>query len=85
MNTEISYMPVPKGKLKQFDEILKATGGRYLCNPWEVKDGYRVSFQIDRYDEFAKAWQRSLTDIKEINKSQTWRVILRRFLPFNFI
>lgn len=63
--------PIPCGKLKQFDEILKACGGRYLCNPEESPDrwGYwRVSFEyedVESANEHYRRWYRVLKPVVE--------------------
>ena len=49
--------PIPKGKLQQFDEILKACGGRYISNPRESPDHWghwRVSYEYDDMLQYIK-------------------------------
>ena len=77
--------PIPDGKLKQFDELLKACNGRYLGNPYETHDQwgrYRASFEFDLSEDsnkFGRLWGAMNTPIVEIRKDQLWRRILRRF------
>jgi hypothetical protein len=70
--------PIPAGKLGQFDEILKACGGRYLCNPLEAPDkwGYwRVSYEYDSIEdanEHNRRWNRVTTEIRESIRKPWW-------------
>lgn len=63
--------PIPRGKLGQFDEILKACGGRYLRNPEEAPDRWghwRVSYEYDDIssaNEHGRRWAVATTDIRE--------------------
>jgi len=76
--------PIPKGKLGQFDQLLKKVGGRYLSNPRKNpgKWGeYRVDFELETgesQDRFYSAWSRLNREIVETRKDQKWRIILRR-------
>lgn len=69
---------VPTGKLRQFHEILCATGGRYLRSPRAVSGGYRVDYCPGDCRAQAEAWSRCLIDIVEVRKDQFWRKWLRR-------
>lgn len=66
--------PIPLGKLKQFDEILKACGGRYLRNPEEAPDQHghwRVSYEYDNIEdanEHNRRFDRAINPIVEISK-----------------
>jgi hypothetical protein len=72
--------PIPDGKLGQFDEILKACGGRYLSNPVETPPSrwgrWRVSYEyndIEAANEHSRRWQRVTTDIKESIRLSWWK------------
>ncbi len=71
--------PIPAGKLQQFDEILKACGGRYLANPREAPDQWgkwRVSYEYDDIEaanEHERRWRRATTDIKETRRLPWWK------------
>ena len=71
--------PIPKGKLGQFDEILKACGGRYLRNPQEAPDKWghwRVSYEyedIHAANEHNRRWEAVTTDIREEVRLQWWK------------
>ena len=70
--------PIPKNKIKQFHDILCATGGRYLKNPVLVGNEYRVSYAPGDYIRQQKAWRMVTEDISEVRKDQLWRKALRR-------
>lgn len=40
----VSNEPIPKNKMRQFHEILCATGGRYTSNPRDFGDMMRVDY-----------------------------------------
>lgn len=69
---------IPKHKLSQFDEILKATGGRYLSNPRFSRhdDCFRVDYIPG--ETTSQTWSRCLEDVGEVRKDQWWRKLLRR-------
>lgn len=70
---------VPKDKFKQFHEILCATGGRYLSEPFTIYNVVQVNYEAGDYVAQSEAWIRCLTPIREVNKNQWWRIVLRRF------
>lgn len=79
MTITVSNHSIPLHKLKQFHEILCATGGRYIRNPYKVGDVFKVSYTCGDYVAQQEAWNRCTQDIKEIRKDTKWRTILRRF------
>jgi hypothetical protein len=44
----VSNDPIPKHKMRQFHEILCATGGRYTSNPRDCGDVMRVDYAAGR-------------------------------------
>lgn len=77
----VSNEPVAINKMKQFHEILCATGGRYTSNPRLSGDVYRVDYtyeDIQAYKKFCDAWNQLNTSIVEIRRDQWWRKMLRR-------
>ncbi len=76
------YHKIPKGKLKQFDEILKSSGGRYIANPEEHTNYWLVSFSYDDVNNanlHQMRWGRISSDIREINLKPSWIKIIRNF------
>lgn len=78
--------PIPRGKLGQFDEILKSCGGRYIRNPQESPDqwGYwRVSFEYDDIhsaNEHNRRWERMMRDIKETVRLPWWEKLYTKII-----
>lgn len=69
---------IPNEKLKQFAELLSFCGGRFTHNPSIGKKQTLVSYEIDDYARFSKAWVRINTQIIEKRKDELWRIIFRR-------
>lgn len=69
---------VPNEKLKQFTELLCCCGGRFTHNPSIGKKQTLVSYEIDDYTRFSKAWVRVNTPIIEKRKDTFWHKIIRR-------
>jgi hypothetical protein len=67
---------VELNKVKQFDEIIKATGARYLSTPRYLKYEFRADFEPGE-TTLEKLTQME-TDILEVRKDQWWRKLLRR-------
>ena len=70
--------PVPAGKLQQFDEILRASDGRYLSIPcWS---GYERCWRVDyaSNNELERRWLLATTAITEKRSDTVWRVLFRR-------
>ena len=76
----VSNDPIPKHKMRQFHEILCATGGRYTSNPRDCGDVMRVDYAPGDYKAQNEAWRRANTEIKEVRKDQWWRRVLRRMV-----
>ncbi len=78
--TVVRNDPIPESRINQFHEILCATNGRYLCNPFHVSgDGvYLCDYAPGDYAAQCEAWSRVITNIKEIRRDQWWRKLLRR-------
>ena len=70
--------PRPKNRMRQFHEILCATGGRYTSNPRDCGDVMRVDYAPGDYKAQSEAWRRITSDVKEVRKDQWWRRVLRR-------
>jgi hypothetical protein len=72
---------IPKEKFSQFHEVICATGGRYLHNPFEVGQTIHVVYSpgIDHN----KLWNLYTEDVVEIRKDQKWRIFIRRFFKLN--
>lgn len=83
-NIEVTGDPIPINRIRQFTEILGATGGRYLRNPIKYGEVYRVDYVPGDYNLQNKRWNRVNTDIKEVRKDQVWRTIIRRLNPLNW-
>lgn len=81
---EISNQPIPINRIRQFTEILGATGGRYMRNPILSGEVYRVEYVPGDYSLQNKRWNRVNSEIKEIRKDQLWRRVLRRLNPSNW-
>jgi len=84
MSVHISGMRVSEKKMKQFVEILGATGGVFTCNPLYCKsnhDGnyYEVSFKVRNYAEFHNRWATVTTVIKEVRKDTKARRLFNHF------
>lgn len=69
---------IQKERFAQFHNILCATGGRYLRNPFILFLHIEVCYEPGDYKAQCEAWKRCTTPIREKNKNQLWRVILRR-------
>ena len=69
---------IPKNRMQQFHEILCSTGGRYLCNPFQIGDRVEVRYDPGDYEAQCEAWKRITTPIRETYKNQWWRKLLRR-------
>lgn len=54
---------IPFEKFETFNEILKATGGRYTANPLVLFNSIQVSYEPT--PETLEAWNRATTPIKE--------------------
>jgi hypothetical protein len=67
---------IPIEKWDQFNEILKATGGRYVGNPCPMTRCVLVSYEPG--PETQARWARCNEDVKEVRKDQLWRRMLRR-------
>lgn len=74
----VSNDPIPKNRMRQFHEILCATGGRYTSNPRDCGDVMRVDYAPGDYRAQNEAWRQVTTDVKEVRKDQWWRRMLRR-------
>ena len=74
--------PIPKNRLQQFDEILKATGGRYVDNPRDCGDVYRVDYDPGDYKKMCELWRRATTEVVEVRRDQWWRRTSRHSLNF---
>ena len=75
-HTIIEY--VPANKMAQFHEILCATGGRYLRNPFPLWGKVEVCYQPGDHKAMIEAWGRCTHGIREVRRDQWWRVMLRR-------
>lgn len=76
-----NHEPIPKEKLYQFQDILGRSGGRFLSNPYEEKDCYRVSYSFDDVYEsrkFNHKWNLVTQEIIEKRSDQWWRILGRR-------
>jgi hypothetical protein len=71
---------VPKNRLRQFNEILISTGGRYVSEPIFMANGeVRVCYQHGDYQEMTDRWYRLLNPpIRVVRKDQRWRRLWRR-------
>jgi predicted SprT family Zn-dependent metalloprotease len=75
---------IPSEKFKQFDEILKNTGGRYLSNPTQNRGGsmVHVHFEYGDYEEHNRQWELITTPIKEVDSTSKWCKMLRMVKRF---
>lgn len=71
---------IPISKWNQFHEIVKATGGRYLCDPLRLTDCVMVRYETG--PETESRWLRCIEDVKEVRKDQWWRRLGRRLWPW---
>jgi len=78
--TTIHNDPVPAERIRQFHEILCATGGRYLRNPHKVGSVVLCDYAPGDYKAQCEAWNRITTPIKEVRKDQWWRKLARRLV-----
>ena len=69
---------VPIEKMPQFHAILCETGGRYLRQPQVLWYSVEVCYEPGDYTAHREAWERCTTPIREVNRNQWWRVLLRR-------
>jgi hypothetical protein len=69
---------IPKEKFQQFHEILCATGGRYLREPFPLFNKIEVHYEPGDYQAECDAWQKCITPIKEVRRDKLWHKILRR-------
>jgi hypothetical protein len=74
----VSNDPIPKNRMRQFHEILCATGGRYTSNPRDCGDVMRVDYAPGDYRAQNEAWRRVTAGVTEVRKDQWWRRVLRR-------
>lgn len=73
--------PIPLSKFAQFHNILCASGGRYLRNPYKQYEVVVVSYELDSTEKmvsFQKAWALVTKNMREIRKDQWWRKVIRR-------
>lgn len=70
--------PIPKSKMRQFHEILCATGGRYTSNPRDCGDVVRCDYVPGDYKAQCEMFNAVTTEIREVLKNQLWRRLLRR-------
>lgn len=70
--------PIPKNRMRQFHQILCATGGRYTSNPRDCGDVMRCDYEPGDHLAQALAWRRITEDVREVRKDQWWRRVLRR-------
>ena len=75
---KVSHAPIPKKYIKEFLRILSDTGSKLTKNPYIYGDVYKVDYIIDDYTELSKRYARLTTPIKEKNKTQKWRIFLRK-------
>ncbi len=72
---------IPRRKMCQFHAIIKACGGRYSGNPFEMGDSVSVRYVYDSVEGLKKhdeCWRRVTQDVIEVRKDQWWRKRLRR-------
>lgn len=74
----ISNDPIPKNRMRQFHEILCATGGRYISNPRDCGDVMRVDYEPGDYKAQCEAWRNCTEIVREKRKDQWWRKAWRR-------
>jgi hypothetical protein len=72
---------IPAEKICQFTEILSATGGRYLSNPFPLWRVVQVHYEPGDYTTQCEAWERCVTPIRETRRDQRWRKVIRRCMP----
>ena len=60
----VSNDPIPKNRMRQFHEILCATGGRYTNNPRDCGDVMRVDYVPGDYRAQSVAWRKRCRDGK---------------------
>lgn len=77
--TTIHNERIPKEKMKQWHEILCATGGHYLNNPREAGDNMVVSYAPGDYKAQCEAWSLITTPIKEKRSDTFFMKYFRRF------
>jgi hypothetical protein len=82
--TTIHNQPIPKEKMKQWHEILCATGGRYLSNPIDCGDVMRVSYAPGDYVKQSLAWNIVSTPIKEIRSDGLFKTLINRIKQYVF-
>lgn len=79
---KVNWEPIHPNKLNQFNEILKACGGRYISNPTKDKDGnWRVSYEYDDINaanEHSRRWLQLNTEIQEIDNRQFLKTLYNR-------
>ena len=66
--TTIHSQRIPAAKMKQFHEILCATGGRYMRNPRLLGEDYLVDYKPGDYVSMCSMWQSVTTAIVETRK-----------------
>jgi len=74
----VSNDPIPKNRMRQFHEILCATGGRYTSNPRDCGDVFRCDYVPGDHLAQTLAWRLITEDVREVRKDQWWRRMLRR-------
>jgi hypothetical protein len=65
MSVKVYNEPIPVSKMFQFNEILKASGGRYLNNPRNRRDYFLVNYEYSPEKGFAQRWDKATQDIME--------------------
>ncbi len=70
--------PIPKNRMRQFHEILCATGGRYTSSPRVCGDVIRCDYVPGDHLAQTLAWLLITEGVKEVRKDQWWRRALRR-------
>lgn len=69
---------IPPDKLVQFHEILCATGGRYLRNPFLNWDRVVVCYEPGDYVAQCEALVQRVTPIRDVRRYRWWHVELLR-------
>jgi len=72
----VSNDPIPKAMMRQFHEILCATGGRYTSNPRDCGGVMRVDYVPGDYNAQSAAWQKATREAEEACGGQAWKRVL---------
>jgi len=72
--------PIPKILMKQFQEILYSTGGKYFNRPRYDGDFFRIDYIYGDKVAHQAAWKLCLDNIKDVRQDHWIRIIFKKMI-----